>query len=510
MTRVPFEIPPGLNTDDTASAAAPAWVDGSNVRFRLGKAETIGGWEGIIADALGGVCRAAFAWTDNSSSNILNIAFGTHQTLELFQGGALFDITPTADFTAGQINGTGSTGYGTGAYGVGNYGEPSTTDYFPLTWSLGAYGQTLIANPRNQPIFQWSNDTGVEAARLTNCPDNVTYALVAPTRQIFALGCNEEVSGTFNPLCIRHCGVAAPTNWTTTSSSASTAREYILPGGGRIVGGRFAGKTLLVWTNHGLYAGTYFGQIAKVWQFDRVGDKCGLIGPGAAVVLGSTAFWISPDRQFHSYTVGGAVQTIPCPIRTELESLSASQADKIVASSTAEYSEICFDYPDSRDGTENSRYLALCVEGPDAGSWYKGEMARTARTDAGPASYPVGVDPDGMIYWQERGHSADGGAFSWFIESADIIPDDNMAVLIRGMWPDIADQVGPVTFTPITRDFPQGDATTWPSISLAPSDDKADFKASGRLVRMRFEGSSAPSRARIGRPTFDVKSRGRK
>jgi hypothetical protein len=423
----------------------------------------------------------------------------------------LYDITPSSGFTAGQIDGTGSTGFGTGAWGIGGFGSPSVTDYFPLTWSGGAYGQTLIASPRNQTIFWWQNNTATPAAALTNAPAKVTFCGVAPTRQIFAFGCSQEVGGAFNPLCIRHSGIADETNWTTTSSSASTAREYVLPGGGRIVAARLVGRNWLVWTNHGLWLGTYYGQIGKVWSFDKIGDKCGLIGPNAAVVLDSTAYWISPDRQFHSYTLGGIVQAIPCPVREDFAvNLAASQGDKIVASTIAEFAEVRWEYPDARDGYENSRYLAVCVENPDAGEWYGGIMARTAMVDAGPSTYPCGVTYGGAIYWHEKGNSADGGALSWYIETADLFLDEERTVLAKSAWPDLADQLGPVSLTLTTRLYPQGDETVFGPYSMSPSQDKQDFKATGRLYRIKFSGNSAPSYARIGRITFDVKLRGKK
>jgi len=134
--RIPLDLPPGLNGDDTSFAGNGRWADGSNVRFRLGRAQTIGGWESLAATALTGVCRTVFPWTDNAA--VLNIAFGTHSKLQLWQGGALFDITPASGFTAGAVDGAGGAGYGTGGYGVGGFGQPSTTDYFPLTWSFGA------------------------------------------------------------------------------------------------------------------------------------------------------------------------------------------------------------------------------------------------------------------------------------------------------------------------------------------------------------------------------------
>src|ERR1700759_4253550 len=96
---IPIDIPPGLNSDDTTYAAAPAWADGSNVRFRLGRPQTIGGWESLTAALASGGCRAVLPWTDNNSAT-LNIAFGTHSHLQLWQAGAFFDITPFGPVTA--------------------------------------------------------------------------------------------------------------------------------------------------------------------------------------------------------------------------------------------------------------------------------------------------------------------------------------------------------------------------------------------------------------------------
>jgi len=602
LNLVPVDIPAGLNSDDTTYSAPPSWADGSNVRFRLGRPQVIGGWESLTLSLLSGVCRTVLAWTENNT-NALDVAFGEHNALQLWQGGMLFNITPTLalpstalganpfsttntsttvsvthlahglssgetvvisgavdtngilaanlngtrvvtvtganayTFTAGSaatstaagggsavviapqrawaggpIDGAGSAGYGTGSYGGGAYGAPSTDDFFAMTWSLSAWGQKLIANPRNQTLHIWGNDTAQRAQPIRNAPAKVNYALVAPQRQVFALGCNQEGDGVFNPLCIRHSSIADETSWSTLSSSASTAREYVLPGGGRIVAGRVVGKYLLVWTNHALFLGTYYGQVAKVWSFDKVGDRCGLIGPNAAVVVGSTAYWISPDRQFHAYSLGGAVQAIACPIRKDFaDNLAPSQADKIVASSIAEYGEVRFDYPDGRDGYENSRYVTVAVEGPDQGAWYRGAMARTAMVDAGPQSYPIGVTYDGHVYWHEKGSSADGAALSWSLSSADLYLDENFAVLARKFLPDTGDQVGAISLTVETRMAPNDrDPRSFGPYAISADQDEVDILPEGRLFRLAFSGSSAPAFCRLGRLLFDVKRRGRR
>jgi hypothetical protein len=270
------------------------------------------------------------------------------------------------------------------------------------------------------------------------------------------------------------------------------------------------GPYMLVWTGDALFLGSFVGALNQPWRFERVGRNCGLIGPNAAVVVGQTAYWASPDRQFYRYALGGQPEPIACPIRRDFaEELAASQGDKVVASSNAEFSEVRFDYPDRRDGYENSRYLALCVSGPDAGAWHRGVMARTAMVDAGPSAFPIGATSDGAVFFHEKGRSADGGPFAWFIETADQDLDPESTVLVRELWPDFKDQVGPVTVTVTPRLHPQGGDEPATSAALAPGERKADLRAAGRLFRVRFASESGPTGCRIGKPVFDVTPAGR-
>jgi hypothetical protein len=598
--RQPLRFPPGLHGDDTTTASKGRWADGSNVRFRLGLPQAIGGWESLTSELLTGVCRSVFPWKDNSE--VLNIGFGTHSALMAWQGGDLADITPfgppvrlgssplattnlsavvtvthvahgyttglslkifgaattggivaanlngtrtitvtgadSYTFTAGAnatstttgggtnvvvtpqtalpagaIDGTGSVGYGTGAYGAGPYGTtPLTTEYFPRTWALDAWGEYLLASPRGGGIYEWQGDISTRAVAVNGAPTQVTHMLVAPLNggfQAFALGTQEEVSGVFNPMCIRHSSIRDNTVWSTTASG-STSREYILTGGGRIVAGRMAGPYMLVWTDAALFVGTFVGALNQPWRFDRVGRNCGLIGPNAAVVVGQTAFWVSPDRQFYSYGIGGQAGPIECPIRTDFaEFLAASQGDKVVASSNAEFGEVRFDYPDSRDGFENSRYVALCLQGSDAGAWHRGILDRTAFVDAGPTLYPVGVTLAGEVYFHEKGRSADGASFAWFIRSAAANIDPDQRLLICEMWPDFKDQVGPVNLTITAREHPQGDTVSVSPDPMAPGDQKADFLITGRYFEIEISGEALPTFCRIGQPVFEARSAGR-
>lgn len=602
--RIPLDIPPGLNGDDTTFAAAGRWSDGNNVRFWRGRPQVIGGWEKLITTALTGVCRDIFAWTDNSA--VLNIGFGTHSNLQLWQGGGLYDITPalalpsatlgtdpiatvntsptitvtqnghpyvigdviaisgataTATVTingtwtviapvttnawtftagsnanatttgggtavvvtpqrayaAGSIDGTGGSGYGTGAYSTGTYSSPSTADFFPRTWSMSAWGQQLIASPRGGTLYTWTNATGSPAVALANAPAKVAYSLVAPMDggyQLFAIGCNQEVSGAFNPLCIRHSSIRNNTEWNTATST--TAREYILVGGGRLVAGTMIGEHMLVWSSIGVYLGTFVGSLDQPWKFDPIDTDCGLIGPNAFAVVGQRAFWLGPDLQIYGYSLGGAVVTVDCPIRTDfVNNLAASQGDKISASTGSPFNEIRFDYPDARDGTENSRYIAAHVPtllvNPEQ-AWTKGVMARTAFVDSPPVNSgtPLGVDPSGNIYWHERGYTADGGTFSWYIETADNYLDPESLMQVRRIYPDVKNQQGPMMVQVTSRESPQGTERTVQGTTMAPGAVKSDIRNTGLLMRVRFYATAGPTAGRIGKPIFDVTPAGKR
>lgn len=457
------------------------------------------------ATAVGGITPNGVFTITVDDANTYHFTFGSNATSTASGGGSAVLIQPHVEIAAGVIDGGGEGGYGSGTYGTGGYGEAQAGSDRLRIWSLAAWGQDLLACPTGGKIYEWSNNVANRAAEVAGAPAEVTWMVVAPQDFVFALGCNEEVSGTFNPLCIRHCSARDNTEWTT--SPSTTAREYILPGGGRIVAGRVIGAYLLVWTSDALFLGSYVGSINQPWRFDRVGQHCGLIGPNAAVVVGQAAYWLGPDLQPRRYGLGSAPEIIECPIREDLiDNLAQAQGDKISAASISTFNEIRFDYPDSRDGDENSRYVALSLVD---GSWYRGMMARTAFVDAGPADYPIGVDDAGAIFWHELGQSANGGVLEWFIETADTYLDESRTMMCLGVWPDMADQVGPVAMTLTTYLKPQDQSPrTFGPYVMAVGDAKTDVRASGRLFKVKLSGSSAPSYMRLGKLSFDLKAMG--
>lgn len=458
------------------------------------------------AVAVGGITPNGTFNVTVTTPNAFTYTFGSNASSTTSGGGSAVIVTPLAAWVAGAIDGTGSAGYSTGAYSVGTYSVASTDTYFPLTWSLSNYGQSLMANPRGRAIYWWQNDTGVKAQPLLNSPRQVTFSLVTPERQVLAFGCNEELSGTFNPLCIRGSDIEGPTTWNVTT--ANNAFEHILESGGRIVAARLVGYSVFVWTSDSIYQGTFVGDPSQTYRFDLLGRNAGLLGPNAVCIAGQTAYWVGPDLQFRACGLGGEPVILSSPLQAEFaQYLANSQADKVTASTISQFGETWWMYPDSRDGYENSRYISLAYLGSPA--WSQGQLGRTSFIDASPSESPLATDYAGNLYYHERGATADGAPLSSSLETGDFyLGEGDRTLEIQGMWPDFRDQMGVVNLTLYGRLYPQSAERVRGPFTLTPGQAKKDFRVSARIVRIRYEANSAPSFYRLGKAEFDTFERG--
>lgn len=93
---VKLTIRPGINKETTQYGAEGSWYDADKVRFRYGFPEKIGGWEHVNgkgdSTTFTGIARALINWPANDGTPYT--ALGTDKKLQLWQGGAFYDITP--------------------------------------------------------------------------------------------------------------------------------------------------------------------------------------------------------------------------------------------------------------------------------------------------------------------------------------------------------------------------------------------------------------------------------
>lgn len=90
LTKLLFK--PGINREITQLADGNGWADGSNVRFRQGFPEKIGGWARRSNATFQGVCRSLLNWVTIGGANMMGL--GTHLKFYLEHQGIIYDITP--------------------------------------------------------------------------------------------------------------------------------------------------------------------------------------------------------------------------------------------------------------------------------------------------------------------------------------------------------------------------------------------------------------------------------
>ena len=93
-----FAFRPGIVKEGTSLTAEGGWFDGNLVRFRMGFAEKIGGWEKYITSSYLGTGRALHPWVNLDGTKLLGL--GTRFKLYIQEGASYNDVTPIRETTA--------------------------------------------------------------------------------------------------------------------------------------------------------------------------------------------------------------------------------------------------------------------------------------------------------------------------------------------------------------------------------------------------------------------------
>lgn len=470
--KISFMPPPGINSDDTTFAAEGRWADCNNVRFRMGKPETIGGYYAPGATATADI-------TSMYVASATSIVLGCKGVLNAGSVTSVSDVSPV----------------GLGA----NEGSQG--------WTFGTFGTSVMCCPTFGTIYEYTG-SGVATA-VTNAPADVVAMLVTPQRQILAFGCNEEISGTFNQRCIRGCDIEDSTDWTT--AATNNAFEDILDDTGVINGADLVGDYIAVWTNTSLFMGTFLGDPSQTYRWERIDGAPGLLSLRAKVVVEGRAYWVTENGVWMTWAPGSPVTSVPCPIGFEFRNyLSELRAGAFF---NEPFREIWLLYDDTRDaGTDCSRYIAFNI---DDGTWFKGILARSAgasnpNSTSGADALPrtnvlmTGSGSDRNVYYHEYSFT---NVPAWHITSADqYIDEGQKRVEINEIWPDFETQSASVTLTITTRDFPQSATTTTDTYTLAAGNEYTSLFSAGRLASVKFSSASTGCFMRLGKPVFDIQT----
>lgn len=408
------------------------------------------------------------------------------------------------------------TGYGVGGYGSGGYGTGTTpapgisgTPINAVDWSLDNWGEIFVASPLDGPIFQWSPPSGSPLASVMTYapPVNKGCFVAMPQRQIVAWG--SSFTGIIDPLLIRWSDVNNYNDWLATLTNQ--AGSYRIPKGSRIVQCIQGPQQGLVWTDLGLWAMQYVGS-PYVYQFNELGNGCGLIGRKAAGSMNGGIYWMG-QSQFYKLSANG-VEPIPCPVWDVIfQDLDTDNYDKIRIAPNSRFGEIAWYYPTKSNAGEVSHYVKYNVI---LNQWDFGQLARTAWINESVLGPPIGSAPDTYIYQHEIGTNADTSAMtSYFQTGYFVIADADMKMFIDQVWPDMkwgfygGTQGANVLLTFYVADYPGQTPTTYGPFTLTQAVEYITPRFRGRLVSIRIESNDPNSWWRLGNIRYRMQPDGR-
>lgn len=516
-----------INTDNTPALATSTDSPGSGVSFTTASGKSTvavtlinhGLLPGdtftvLLATSVGGITIGAGNYT------VASLSLTTPNDVFTINAPNLASSTATVSLNGGNAyylyyKGSGAlpagTGYGIGAYGVGGYGSGVAPVLVPGTpinaidWTLDNWGQTLIACNLDGPIYQWTPSTNQPlAVVIPEAPPVNEGAFVAmPQHQIVAWG--TTFNGIRDPLLIRWCDIENYNDWNATLTNQ--AGSYRIPKGSRIVQCIQGPQQGLIWTDLGLWAMQYVGP-PYAYNFNEIGNGCGLIGRKAATSVNGVVYWMGPSQFFK--LSGGGVEPIRCPVwDVVFQDLDTTNLDRIRVAANSRFGEITWYFPTNSNGGENFGYVKynFILDQWDYGfnSTANPYVARSAWINESVLGPPIGAGLNQYIYQHETSPNADNAPMnSYFQTGYFVLSEADVKMFIDQVWPDMkwgyfgGSQSANILLTFYVTDYAGQDPLVYGPYTLTQATTYITPRFRGRLVSIRIESNDINSWWRLG------------
>jgi len=419
-----------------------------------------------------------------------------------------------------------STGWGVEPWGSGGFGSASALSFTNQLrlWSHDNYGEDLIINPRNGPIFRWveNNGTSTRAVKLhtttgANLVPTVALGVITSEkdRHLIVLGADpisgNSRTGVADPMLVAFSDQENPLEFE--PKTTNTAGSLRLSSGSTIIGSVKSRQETLIWTDTSLYSMQFVGA-PFTFGLNLISETTGLSAPNAAVTAPTGVYWMSYDN-FYSYT--GSVNKLPCSVLSYVfDDFNTSQIFKVFGFSNTQFDEVGWFYP-SANSSEIDRYV---VYNYAEQVWSYGELERHAWLDSGVESYPRATG-GGFLYEHETGYDDDGNPMTnVFIESSDFdLAEGEQFAFIRRIIPDfkfLENSAGTVNVVLKTRNSPGDSLVVKNTSSITSSTSKADVRARARQAVVRVESDddnvsgNTGTGWRLGATRLDINPDGRR
>jgi len=166
---------PGFNKQVTSTGAESQWTGGTNVRFRYGTPEKIGGWSQLGDSKLTGAARALHHMVNKEG--IKYSLIGTNRILYVYTGGVYYDIHPLTNPSGTAI---------TNAFSTTN-GSSTVTITFSSAHNFETGDIVLFGDASTFSTITNSNFTATDFAdkkfMVTSTPSGLTITITMPSNE---------------------------------------------------------------------------------------------------------------------------------------------------------------------------------------------------------------------------------------------------------------------------------------------------------------------------------------
>jgi len=549
-------------TGGGASVSAAYQINGGNSTVTYQTGWGAGLWGGYAF----GTATTTLNGTINSSATTVVVTsttgFGTTGTILIDSELITYSGKTGTDFTGCTrgANGTIAASHTTGvivtnASTFTGWGQSvSTTTYTQIRlWSEANFGEYLLINPSNGPIYLWipsynasgsltfsnraqllsSSSSGVYQTDV-DCPSVTSLITVSDAaRFVIAFGCNGYTTDPNptqqDPMLIRWSDQESYQTWT--PAITNQAGSYRLSSGSYIVAAQQTRQEILVWTDGALYSMQYLGP-PYVWGFNILSDNISIISPNAVATANNVTYWMGADK-FYAYS--GRVETLPCSLRQYVfGDINLTQSSQFFAGTNEGYSEVWWYYC-SANSTVVDRYVIYNYLDQ---VWYYGTLTRTAWLDSPLRQFPMAATYSNNVVFHENGvdditTSGNILPISSYIQSSDFdIGDGHNYGFVWRMIPDItfdgsttpAPNTPQVTFTVRPRQNPGAPYGTADIPVVASTQSYANqrnytvqeftqivyTRLRGRQMAFKISSDSIGTQWQLGTPRIDVRPDGRR
>lgn len=484
-------LPPGFYQNGTEYSGAGRYIAGDLVRWHNGVIKPINGWKqryDLAADDnmpplwTGGAgeeaVRSGVVVGDETGG--VDVYLGTNKALyAISNSNAITDVTPT-EFTEVDKDATLGTGYGMYRYSFGQYGTPRPGDpaspVNAFSWGIDNWGFWPIAVARGidgLPVFI-KKDTDATFVAIPDSPSGAFDALVTDNRFLMTFGKQSDFR------LVEWSDRENYEDWNTASIS-NQAGNFRLAGTGKLVRGIKVLSQILILGENDAFSGQFVGP-PYVYGFNRVGSRCGLIGPNAVAATDTFAMWLSG---LAFYQFDGTVKQVDCEVMDHyLKTANQAQRSKTVAFTLSDYSEIWWLYQSvNAQYNEPDSYI---IYNHALQKWYTGTLERTFGMDKAPLREPLMVAPDGVVYDHEIFSAGRDGRVPYIATGPLETAAGGRLLGLSYVFPDAN------TFGDVVMELNVRDGESKPvrfSRQFTLQDPTSTFGIQGRDIRMKLSGA---------------------